>query len=117
MTAKPRPLCAVGVECYRGLCEVFGLTSACAVVRVQQVTVATGAIEASDVVVTEVVAEQVLIGAVAALVHIWTKTDETQRPKRQNAPPSRRHRGLPSVGGATLIRPHPHTNWEQGVDR
>lgn len=87
MTAKPRPLCGVGVECYRGLCELFSLTSAGAVVRVQQVTVATGAIEASDVVVTEVVAEQVLIGAVAALVHIWTKTDERQHPKRQNAPP------------------------------
>lgn len=82
MTAKPRPLCGVGVECYRGLCEVFSLTSAGAVVGVQQVTVATGAIEASDVVVTEVVAEQVLIGAVAALVHIWTKIDERQRPKR-----------------------------------
>lgn len=73
------------------LSVVFILTSAGAVVGVQQVTVATGAIEASDVVVTEVIAEQVLIGAVAALVHIWTETDERQRPKRQK-PPSRRHR-------------------------
>lgn len=49
-------------------------TSAGAVVRVQQVTIATGTVVASNVVVTEMVTEQIFIGLVSALVHIW-RTD------------------------------------------
>lgn len=49
---------------------MFSLTSAGAVVRVQQVTKATGAVVSSDVVVTEMIAEQVFISAVIALVNI-----------------------------------------------
>lgn len=40
------------------------------VVRVQQVTVATGAVVSSDVVVAEMIAELVLIVLKAALVHV-----------------------------------------------
>lgn len=60
---------------------MFSLTSAGAVVRVQQVTKATGAVVSSDVVVTEMIAEQVFISAVIALVYIWTKRDKREGPQ------------------------------------
>lgn len=55
------------------LCPAFlSLTSAGTVVRMQQVTIATGAVVSADVVVTEMIAEQVFVCALAALIYIWT---------------------------------------------
>lgn len=52
---------------------LLNLTSAGTVVRMQQVTIATGAVVSADVVVTEMIAEQVFVGALGALVYIWTQ--------------------------------------------
>lgn len=52
---------------------LLSLTSAGPVVRMQQVTIATGAVVSSDVVVTEMIAEQVFVRARAALIYIWTQ--------------------------------------------
>lgn len=60
-------LCATGSDAL--ICS--RLTSAGAVVGVQQITVAAGAVVSSDVVVTEMITEQIFIAAVDALVHIW----------------------------------------------
>lgn len=46
------------------------LTSAGVVVRVQPVTIATGAVVSSDVVVAEMIAERVLVTPLAALVYV-----------------------------------------------
>lgn len=46
------------------------LTSAGVVVRVQPVTIATGAVVSSDVVVAEMIAERVLATPLAALVYV-----------------------------------------------
>lgn len=40
------------------------------VVRVQQVTIATGAVVSSDVVMAEMIAEQVLVALLAALIYV-----------------------------------------------
>lgn len=60
-------LCATGSDAL--ICS--RLTSAGAVVGVQQVTVATGAVVSSNVVMTEMITKEIFIAAVAALVHIW----------------------------------------------
>lgn len=52
---------------------LLSLTSAGTVVRMQQVTIATGAVVSADVVVTEMIAEQVFVCALAALIYIWTE--------------------------------------------
>lgn len=46
------------------------LTSTGVVVKVQQVTMATGAVVPPDVVVTEVVTQEVFVSPLTALVHV-----------------------------------------------
>lgn len=57
------------------------LTSAGVVVGVQQVTIATGAVVSSDVVVAEMIAEHVPVALLAALVYVYrggTRGDRKQ---------------------------------------
>lgn len=42
----------------------------------QQVTIATGAVVSSDIVVTEMITEHIFISVVAAFVYIWTDEGE-----------------------------------------
>ena len=72
------------------------LTSAGAVVRVQQVTIATGAVESSDVVVTEVITEEVFITTLAALIHVCRDGRRTRmdRHRQKELTPQRLFKGV-----------------------
>lgn len=58
----------------RASLQVFqNATFACPVIRMKQVSIAAGTIEATDVVVTEMIADEIFIVSVSALINVCRK--------------------------------------------